>query len=46
MLNEEYQKYLNSNLDDKALDKRNIVNCLLNIIIYILNPKKIKKNMK
>ena len=40
ILNEEYQKYINNNLDDKVLDKRNILNCLLNIIIYIRNSKK------
>ena len=40
MLNEEYQKFINSNLDDKVIDKRNIINCLLNIIIYIRNSKK------
>ena len=40
ILNEEYQKYLKSNLDRKALNLNNIINCLLNIYIYVKNSNK------
>ena len=40
ILNEEYQKYLKNNLDRKALDINNIINCILNIYIYIRNSNK------
>ena len=40
VLNEEYDKYINSNLDESSLDRRNIINSLLNIFIYIKNSKK------
>ena len=44
ILNEEYEKYINSNLDENSMNKRNIINCLLNIFIYIQNTKKFKEN--
>ena len=43
ILNEEYEKYINSNLDENSMNKRNIINCLLNIFIYIQNTKKFKE---
>ena len=43
ILNEEYHKFNNKNLDFKALDIRNIIYCLLNIFIYIRNSSKFKE---
>ena len=43
VLNEEYEKYINNNLDEKSLDKRNIINSLLNMFIFIKNSSKFEE---
>ena len=43
LLNEEFQKYINSNLNVKALNIQNIIISLLNIFIYIRNSYKFQQ---
>ena len=42
ILNEEYKKYINKDLDIKSINIKNIIDCLLNITIYIRNSEKLK----
>jgi hypothetical protein len=42
ILDEEYKNYINEDLDIESVNIKNIINCLLNIVIYIRNSEKFK----
>jgi hypothetical protein len=42
ILDEEYRNYINKDLDIKSINIKKIIDCLLNIVIYIRNSEKFK----
>ena len=42
ILNEEYQKYINSKMNYQSIDYGQIINSILNIFIYVKNSNKYK----
>ena len=42
ILDEEYRNYINNDLDIKSINIKKIIDCLLNIVIYIRNSEKFK----